>query len=524
MKIKLTAVLLCFALLLTLSLNVFAETAEQLQSTVDTQITTVAEEITVNVDEDAAERVTQPVIEPITNDDGISTTATGAIPIGHLDTVNSSIIGGWAYQSDIPSTPLAVHFYINKQSTGQTVEFLSTTAGGYRPDLAAAGYGDGYHAFQCAMDWSDYPAGNYSVEAYAIGTHGVNPQLDGSPKIFTVRAPTGNIEYVDSTGVGGWAWKPDAPNNAINVHIYIYKSDGTQVAFYPVTASQPRSDLAAAGYGNGAHGFSQTIDWSSLPEERLRVVVYAVDGSGYNPSFYSGYYNNLPIRLIGMIDDEGKDFSAWATQEVINYAEDISAPRVVKCTGATQENLIEYIHNSRFATVFTHGTQYTLEWKANANTDSETKGLLDWREVGVIDVDCFSNTDCLLLLSCSTASEEDGAGNNIAKTIKSKGIGAVVAFKNTITAAFANNKTSTTQYVGYWGKVFLRELGAGSTVKSAKIIAFSELVQKQREVLGINTSELEILIDTDPEYVNKHVYCGTNSCVILGDADLVVKR
>ena len=29
-----------------------------------------------------------------------------------------------------------------------------------------------------------------------------------------------------------------------------------------------------------------------MPEEKLRIVVYAVDGSGYNPSFYSGYYYN----------------------------------------------------------------------------------------------------------------------------------------------------------------------------------------------------------------------------------------
>ncbi len=521
MKKRITAVLLCVALLLTLSVNVSADTLiDETQTTTNTQITPVTDEITVTVGEDGDTLIAEP-ITPI--NDGISLTATGSTPIGCLDTVSSTLIGGWAYQSDIPNTALTVHIYIINNSTGEQ-KIIGVTAGGYRADLASAGYGNGYHAFHYAMNWKTYKPGTYTVRAYAIGVNSSNPQLSYSPKTFTVRSATGNVEYVNSNGIGGWAWKPDAPDLTIDVHIYIYKSDGTQVAVYSPNAWQPRPDLLAAGYGDGDHGFTQTIDWSALPEERLRIVVYAVDGSGYNPSIYSGYYNNLPIRLIGMIDDDGKDFSAWATQEVINYAEDIGAPRVVKHTGATQENLIEYIHNSRFATVFTHGTQYTLEWKANANTDSETKGSLEWREVGIIDVDYFSNTDCLLLLSCSTASEEDGAGNNIAETIKSKGIGAVVAFKNTITAAFTNNKTLTNKYVGYWGKVFLRELGAGSTVKSAKIIAFSELVQKQREVLGINTSELEILVDTDPEYVNKHVYCGTNSCVILGDADLVVKR
>ena len=260
-----------------------------------------------------------------------------------------------------------------------------------------------------------------------------------------------------------------------------------------------------------------------LPEEVLRVEAYAVDGSGYNSLFYSGYYNNLPIHLIGMIDDKGKDFSAWATQEVINYAEDIGASSVVKHTGATQQNLIEYIHNSRFATIFTHGTQYTLEWKANANTEDETKGSLGWMQAGAIEADYFSNTDCLLLLSCSTASEEAGP-NNIAETIQAKGIGAVVAFKDKLTGAFANNKTLTTQYIGFWGKVFLRELSEGLSVESAKIIAFSELVQKQCEIHEINSNELEILIENNPEYVKQHIYCGANSCVVLGNPNLVVKQ
>ena len=212
-------------------------------------------------------------------------------PVGCLDTVSTTMIGGWAYQSNIPNTALTVHIYIINNTTGEQ-KIIGVTAGGYRADLKNAGYGNGYHAFHYAINWKTYKPGTYTVRAYAIGVNSSNPQLDCSPKSYTVRNPAGNVEYVDQRGVGGWAWKPDAPNSAIDVHIYIYRSDNTQVAFYPVTASQPRSDLASLGYGNGNHGFSKTIDWSSLPEERLRVVVYAVDGSGYNPSFYSWYYYN----------------------------------------------------------------------------------------------------------------------------------------------------------------------------------------------------------------------------------------
>ena len=511
MKRKITAVLLCVALLLTLSVNVSAQDAQA-------QTVPVTNEITINV----SKNNTAVITEPITTIDSGATRAAAATPIGHLDTVSTSIIGGWAYQSNIPNTALTVHIYIINNSTGEQ-KIIPVTAGGYRADLAAAGYGNGYHAFHYAINWKTYKPGTYTVRAYAIGVNSSNPQLYSSPKSFTVRNSAGRVDGLTSNGISGWAWKPDAPNSAIDVLIYIYKSDNTLSAVYPVTANKYRNDLENAGYGNGNHGFTKTIDWSILPEEVLRVEAYAVDGSGYNSLFYSGYYNNLPIHLIGMIDDKGKDFSAWATQEVINYAEDIGASSVVKHTGATQQNLIEYIHNSRFATIFTHGTQYTLEWKANANTEDETKGSLGWMQAGAIEADYFSNTDCLLLLSCSTASEEAGP-NNIAETIQAKGIGAVVAFKDKLTGAFANNKTLTTQYIGFWGKVFLRELSEGLSVESAKIIAFSELVQKQCEIHEINSNELEILIENNPEYVKQHIYCGANSCVVLGNPNLVVKQ
>ncbi len=175
MKRKITAVLLCVALLLTLSVNVSAE--EYLQT--ETQNIPVLNEITVNVGENNVD-----IIEPaIQIENNISLAVTGSTPIGCLDTVSSTLIGGWA-------------------------------------------------------------------------------------------------------------WKPDAPDLTIDVHIYIYKSNGTQVAVYSPNAWQPRPDLLAAGYGDGDHGFTQAINWAALPEEQLRIVVYAVDGSGYNPSIYSGYYYN----------------------------------------------------------------------------------------------------------------------------------------------------------------------------------------------------------------------------------------
>lgn len=123
-----------------------------------------------------------------------------------------------------------------------------------------------------------------------------------------------------------------------------------------------------------------------------------------------------------------------------------------------------------------------------------------------------------------TASEEDGAGNNIAETIQSKGIGAVVAFKQKIQAGAINNNIVTTERAGLWGKVFVRELGDGATVELSRLRAFREMLEERCEYYDINTLELEILIYTDPQQVEEKYYCGLNSSVVIGDPNLVVKR
>lgn len=82
----------------------------------------------------------------------------------------------------------------------------------------------------------------------------------------------------------------------------------------------------------------------------------------------------------------------------------------------------------------------------------------------------------------------------------------------------------TTEAAGYWAKIFVKNLGEGYSVLYAKTVAFSELVKNQREIFGMNTSELEIAIIDRPEWVKENIYCGTQSCVVLGDSNLVVKR
>ena len=417
------------------------------------------------------------------------------------------MIGGWAYQSNIPNTALTVHIYIINNSTGEQ-KIIGVTAGGYRADLAAAGYGNGYHAFQYNINWKTYKPGTYTVRAYAIGVNSSNPQLDYSPKSYTVRNPAGNVEYVNLNGIGGWAWKPDAPNSAIDVHIYIYKYDNTQVAFYAVTASQPRSDLASAGYGNGNHGFSKTIDWSALPEERLRVVVYAVDGSGYNPSFYSGYYDNRRvINLLGVVDWKGVDYSAWATPEHINYCYNIGTPQVNSYYGANQAGVLEIIREASYCAIYTHGTPTSIYWCFNPYSDDKSS---DWLEISVlknINSSFFAGTRCLLLVACETGKGEN-TQENMVNQFQKMGIETVVGFENIVIRFYntASKKILTTAGDGLWAVTFNKCLGEGKTVTNAAREASQTVVNEH----GIEKAEEYGLL--------------FEQCYIAGNAQQIVKH
>lgn len=536
MKRKITAVLLCVALLLTVAVNAAAVTSsDEIQPITDTQVTPVTNETTVVVSEIDTELIT----EPITPIDGGVTVTAAATPIGHLDTVSSSIIGGWAYQSDVPNTALTVHIYIINNSTGEQ-KIIGVTANGYRSDLAAAGYGNGYHAFQYNMSWLNYAPGTYTVRAYAIGVNSSNPQLYSSPKTFTVRNSTGNVEYLNSSGIGGWAWKPDAPNSAIDVHIYIYKSDGTVATTYTAVANQARSDLAAAGYGNGNHGFSKTIDWSSLPEERLRVVVYSVDGSGYNPSFYSGYYENrMPITLLGMVDGEGIDHSTWMWNDsVVTHCQNIGCSQLNRysCADATDNNYSysRFIRESSYCAIATHGCKTGIQWSMKNiyhghddcdDTCTTCFGIYDTTILNALPNDYFADTRCVVSIACETAQGGKTDATNFVNVLKSKGVETVVGFEEK-TWFFYNKttlKTITTKGSFKWLIEFTRLLGEGYKVDYSAAKAYEETLYINLAAAGYTIEQYKSG-DIPEDVLIKEIICGLDSYCVVGTGGQVIKH
>ncbi len=67
--------------------------------------------------------------------------------IGYLDSANCEFAGGWAKDPN-SSDPISVHLWFDNDSNW----VRGTTANLYRADLAAAGIGNGYHAFEYYYD------------------------------------------------------------------------------------------------------------------------------------------------------------------------------------------------------------------------------------------------------------------------------------------------------------------------------------------------------------------------------------
>ena len=431
-------------------------------------------------------------------------------PTGNLEEVSASRIKGWAYQTGLPDRAINVHIYIKNNSTGAQ-NTVALTANQYRADLQSAGYGDGEHAFNHTMNWCPYPSGTYTVSAYGINNNGgTNPHLPNSPRTFTVRKATGAMDEINDSLIRGWAWKPDAPNDSVQVHLYIRRTNGETVYQTATVANTYRGDLYNAGYGDGEHGFSIPIDWSSLPEERLKVTLYAVDGSNENPAFYDEYYDNrLPIYLIGVTDIDGNDLSTIAFDENMeNFCNNIGCPYVVKryWSNDTNYSYEDAIHNSSYCLISTHGAKYGIEWSMryvyNKPYNSSAASWYINDEVELLPDNYFSNNRCVLLLACSTAAGGENDPDNFANALYNKGVKTVIGFEDSVYVGFnSNNKAVTSEGAGKWAVEFTKEIGLGENVSMAVNKAYTATIDSaNNQTFGLDS----VCIVGDKYQIIKH--------------------
>jgi hypothetical protein len=125
-----------------------------------------------------------------------SASPTNIAPIGIFDGVSGTQAIGWACDMDVPATAIDVQLYIDDQPVG--------TARAERTGEEAIGpYCGGLKNRRYAIDipdrFKDGTTHTAKITALDNITNGINTQLNGSPKTFTLALPTvkvGDIEPI----------------------------------------------------------------------------------------------------------------------------------------------------------------------------------------------------------------------------------------------------------------------------------------------------------------------------------------
>ncbi len=194
-------------------------------------------------------------------------------PLGRLATVEQlsgqrARLTGWAFDPDVPRTPIKVHVYAGKKLVGETV------AGGDWPDVARYfPYAGSAHGFS----WTGVlPHGSYDLCAVAVNQGAGSNAFAGCQAVTVVgdpmSNPRGTLREVTISGgkvtVRGWSYDPDVPTEAVTVRLY---AGSTRLA--DVVADGQWPDLAQwHPHAGTAHGYSWT---GTLPPGENEVCVYA---------------------------------------------------------------------------------------------------------------------------------------------------------------------------------------------------------------------------------------------------------
>jgi len=193
-------------------------------------------------------------------------------PVGTLDRVSlagrSLTVGGWAVDTDSPTTTVPVHVYLDGRAVAVAANRPRADVGRAYP---AAGNAHGF-AFATALT-----AGPHRVCAYAIDTAGPGSTALGCRTVTYVPVlPKGSLDRVSVSGgvltLSGWAVDIETPGVSGGVHVYVDNRAAR------LTADRPRADVgrAFAGAGN-AHGFAFS---TPVARGRHRVCAYAIDTEG----------------------------------------------------------------------------------------------------------------------------------------------------------------------------------------------------------------------------------------------------
>jgi hypothetical protein len=162
--------------------------------------------------------------------------------IGFFDGQDCSGGGGWAVDLAQPNTTVQLDVY---DGTGY---LFTIAANQYRPDVHAAGYGNGYNGFRYTLPDSLKDGVQHVIHIKYART---DTELINSPRSISCPGKMGVVDAINCSTLVGWAWDVSRPNSSVLLNVY----DGANLlATTPANVWRP--DVYAAGYGTGYYGFS----------------------------------------------------------------------------------------------------------------------------------------------------------------------------------------------------------------------------------------------------------------------------
>jgi hypothetical protein len=207
---------------------------------------------------------------------------------GRVERVLDGVVEGWAWNPVASDQRLELRVMLDGQEVGATVAELP------RPSLAAAGIGDGIHAFRFVLPATLASPGEHLLRVDASGEplppaagfvveserdqdrwHGADFKVESPERRANraiaaggERAVDGRIDLIRNGVVDGWAWDPSTP--AERVHLQVLLDDEVVGS---AVAELPRPSLAAAGVGDGAYAFRFVlpVTLASPGQHTLRV-------------------------------------------------------------------------------------------------------------------------------------------------------------------------------------------------------------------------------------------------------------